>query len=227
LASAKSWRTHDEPSHFLDRFFVLAWIIHLVTSLNYWGVGILMAVENVVLPIPSELIMPLAGFETVSGRLSLLGVITAGTIGSVLGGLPLYYAGYALGEQRLEKWVERYSKWGLLRGRDIARANARFSGKSFLEVALGQLLPGVRGVISIPAGVARMNVGLFLLANFIGTVVWCTVLAVAGRLLGAGFPKIQQFLGPTGWVILGLLVIALAFWLIRRRRKRSPANELV
>ena len=184
-----------------------------------------MALENVVLPIPSELIMPLAGFETVSGRLSLLGVITAGTIGSVLGGLPLYYAGYALGEERLEKWVERYSKWGLLRGRDIARANARFSGKSFLEVALGQLLPGVRGVISIPAGVARMNVGLFLLANFIGTVVWCTVLAVAGRLLGTGFPKIHKFLGPTGWTILGLLVLALAFWLIRRRRKRTRVNE--
>jgi LPXTG-motif cell wall-anchored protein len=199
---------------------VLNWIIHLVTSLNYWGVGILMAIENVVLPIPSELIMPLAGFETVSGRLSLLGVIAAGTIGSVLGGLPLYYAGYALGEQRLEKWVERHSKWGLLRGRDIARANARFSGKSFLEVALGQLLPGVRGVISIPAGVARMNVGLFLLANLLGTLVWCTVLAVAGRLLGASFPIIHKFLGPTGWAILGLSVLAFAFWLLRRRRKR-------
>jgi LPXTG-motif cell wall-anchored protein len=203
---------------------VLNWIIHLVTSLNYWGVAFLMALENVVLPIPSELIMPLAGFETVSGRLSLLGVIASGTVGSVLGGLPLYYVGYALGEDRIEKWVERYSKWGLLRGRDIARATDRFSGKTFLEVTIGQLLPGVRGVISIPAGVARMNVWLFLLANFIGTVVWCTVLAVAGRLLGAGFPKIQQFLGPTGWAILGLLILALAVWLIRRRRKQSKAS---
>jgi LPXTG-motif cell wall-anchored protein len=184
-----------------------------------------MALENVVLPIPSELIMPLAGFETVRGPMSLLGVITAGTIGSVLGGLPLYYAGYALGEERLEKWVERHSRWGLLRGRDIKRANDRFSGKSFLEVAIGQLLPGVRGVISIPAGVARMNVGLFLLANFIGTVVWCTALAVAGRLLGASFPKIHQFLGPTGWAILGLLVLGLAFWVIRRKRKQSRIKE--
>ena len=198
---------------------MLNWIIHLVNSLDYWGVGILMAVENVVLPIPSELIMPLAGFETASGRLSLLGVITAGTIGSVLGGLPLYYAGYALGEERLEKWVERYRRWGLLRGRDIERANDRFSGKSFLEVTIGQLLPGVRGVISIPAGVARMNVGLFLLANFIGTVVWCTALAVAGRLLGANFAKIHKFLGPTGWAILGLLVLTLAIWLVRRKKK--------
>lgn len=205
---------------------MLNWIFHLVTSLNYWGVAILMAVENVVLPIPSELIMPLAGFETVNGRLSLLGVITAGTIGSVLGALPLYYAGYALGEDRLEKWIERYGKWALLRGRDIERATKRFSGNSFLEVAIGQLVPGVRGVISIPAGVAQMNVGLFLLANFLGTVVWCTVLAVAGRLLGANFTKIHKFLGPTGWVLLGLLILALAFWLVRRKRKRSaPPNS--
>jgi len=204
---------------------VLNWIIHLVTSLNYWGVAFLMALENVVLPIPSELIMPLAGFETVSGPMSLLGVIVAGTIGSVLGGLPLYYAGYALGEDRIERWVERYSKWGLLRGQDIKRATHRFAGKTFLEVTLGQLLPGVRGVISIPAGVARMNVWLFLLANFIGTVVWCTVLAFAGRVLGANFPKIQQFLGPAGWAILGLLALALAVWLIRRRRRRARVNE--
>ncbi|MBA3726965.1 MAG: DedA family protein [Armatimonadetes bacterium] len=204
---------------------MLNWIFHLVTSLNYWGVAILMAIENVVLPIPSELIMPLAGFETVSGRLSLLGVITAGTIGSVIGALPLYCAGYALGEDRLEKWVERYGKWALLRGRDIERATDRFSGNSFLEVAIGQLLPGIRGVISIPAGVARMNIGLFLLANFIGTVVWCTVLAVAGRLFGANFTKIHKFLGPVGWGILALLILALAFWLIRRKRKRSaPAR---
>lgn len=205
---------------------MLNWTSHLVNSLNYWGVAFLMALENVVLPIPSELIMPLAGFETVSGRLSLLGVIVAGTIGSVLGGLPLYCAGYALGEDRIEKWVETRSRWVLLSGRDIERANHRFAGKSFLEVAIGQLLPGVRGVISIPASVARMNVGLFLLANFIGTIVWCTALAVAGRLLGANFARIHKFLGPTGWAILGLLVLALEFWLIRERRKRSSPTSL-
>ena len=180
-----------------------------------------MAVENVVLPIPSELIMPFAGFRTARGQMTLIGVIIAGTLGSVLGGLPLYYAGYALGEERLRKLIERYGKWVLLRGRDLDRAAGRFSGNSFLDVTLGQLLPGVRGLISIPAGVARMNVGLFLLANFTGTLVWCAVLAVAGRLLGRNFTRIYAFLGPTGWAILALLAGALAFWLIRRRRRRS------
>jgi membrane protein DedA with SNARE-associated domain len=204
---------------------MLRWISHLVNSLNYWGVGILMAVENIVLPIPSELIMPLAGYRAASDQMTLLGVILAGTTGSVLGALPLYYAGYALGEDRLKKWIERYGRWVLLRPRDVDRASDRFSGKSFRDVTLGQLLPGVRGLISIPAGVARMNVGLFLLANFIGTLVWCTVLAVAGRLLGRNFTKIHKFLGPTGWIILGLLAVALAWWLIRRKRRSGAGRS--
>jgi membrane protein DedA with SNARE-associated domain len=206
---------------------MLHWIAHLVNSLSYWGVAILMAVENVVLPIPSELIMPLAGFKTARDQMTLLGVIAAGTAGSVLGGLPLYYAGYALGEDRLRRWIQRYGKWVLMRGKDLDRAAERFSGNSFLEVTIGQLLPGIRGLISIPAGVARMNVGLFLLANLIGTLVWCTVLAVAGRLLGRNFTKIHEFLGPTGWAILALLVVALAYWLIRRKVKstRGPGSS--
>jgi membrane protein DedA with SNARE-associated domain len=200
---------------------MLHWITHLVNSLNYWGVAILMAVENIVLPIPSELIMPLAGFKTARDQMTLFGVIAAGTAGSVIGGLPLYYAGYALGEDRLRKWIARYGKWVLLRPGDLDRASDRFSGNSFVDVTVGQLLPGIRGLISIPAGVARMNVGLFLLANLIGTLVWCTVLAVAGRLLGRNFAKIHQFLGPTGWAVLGVLAAALAYWLIRRKRRSS------
>jgi membrane protein DedA with SNARE-associated domain len=200
---------------------MLIWIRHLVNSLSYFGVAILMAVENIVLPIPSELIMPFAGFKTVRGPMTLLGVIVAGTVGSVLGGLPLYYAGYALGEDRPREWIQRYGKWVLLRGKDLDRASARFSGNSFMGVALGQLVPGVRGLISIPAGVSGMNVWLFLLANLIGTLLWCTVLAVAGRLLGRNFTEIHTFLGPLGWAILGILVVAPGFWLIRRKRKRS------
>jgi membrane protein DedA with SNARE-associated domain len=200
---------------------MLTWIAHLVGALNYWGVAILMAIENVILPLPSELIMPLAGFLTANGKMTLTGVIIAGTIGSVLGALPLYYAGRALGEERPERWLERYGRWTLIRGKDLERATARFSGHSFVDVIIAQLLPGVRGLISIPAGVARMNVGLFLLANLIGTLFWCAALAVAGRILGANFTRIHQFLGPVGWTILGVLVAGLGVWAIARKRKRS------
>jgi membrane protein DedA with SNARE-associated domain len=200
---------------------MLPWIAHLVGALNYWGVAILMAIENVFLPLPSELIMPLAGFLTANGKMTLTGVIVAGTIGSVLGALPLYYAGRALGEERPERWLERYGRWTLIRGKDLERATARFSGHSFVDVTIAQLLPGVRGLISIPAGVARMNVGLFLLANLIGTLFWCAALAVAGRILGSNFTRIHQFLGPVGWTILGALIAGLGVWAIVRKRKRS------
>ena len=199
---------------------MLPWIAHLVGALSYWGVAILMAIENVFLPLPSELIMPLAGFLTANGSMTLTGVIIAGTIGSVLGALPLYYAGRALGEERPERWVERYGRWTLLRGKDVERASARFSGHSFVDVIIAQMLPGVRGLISIPAGVARMNVGLFLLANLIGTLIWCAVLAVAGRILGANFTKIHKFLGPVGWTILGVLIAAIGVWAVVRKRKK-------
>ena len=200
---------------------MLAWISHLVGALSYWGVAILMAIENVFLPLPSELIMPLAGFLTANGGMTLTGVIIAGTTGSVLGALPLYYAGRALGEERPEKWIERYSRWTRIRRKDLERATARFSGHSFVDVMIAQLLPGVRGLISIPAGVARMNVGLFLLANLIGTLVWCAALAVAGSVLGANFTKIHRFLGPVGWTILGALVAALVAWAVMRKKKRA------
>jgi membrane protein DedA with SNARE-associated domain len=204
---------------------MLHWISYLVGALNYWGVAILMAIENIFLPLPSELIMPLAGFETANGRLSLSGVILAGTVGSVLGALPLYFAGRALGEERPEKWVERYGRWTLLRAKDVERATARFSGNSFVDVIVAQMVPGVRGLISIPAGVARMNIGLFLLANFIGTLVWCGALAVAGRILGANFTRIHQFLGPVGWTILGILIAALGAWAFARRKRRARGRR--
>jgi membrane protein DedA with SNARE-associated domain len=204
---------------------MLHWISYLVGALNYWGVAILMAIENIFLPLPSELIMPLAGFETANSRLSLSGVILAGTIGSVVGALPLYVAGRALGEDRPEKWVERYGRWTLLRAKDIERTTARFSGNSFVDVIIAQMVPGVRGLISIPAGVARMNIALFLLANFIGTLVWCTVLAVAGRILGANFTRIHQFLGPVGWTILGVLVAGLGVWAFARKKKRARGQR--
>ncbi|MFN2635725.1 MAG: DedA family protein [Gemmatimonadaceae bacterium] len=202
---------------------MLHWIAHLVSSLNYWGVAILMAIENIVLPIPSELIMPLAGFRTAGGNMTLLGVTIAGTIGSVAGSLPLYYAGHALGENRLRKWVGQHGRWFLLRESDLDRAARRFKGNNFVAVIVAQLLPGARGLISLPAGMARMNIALFLLANFIGTLVWCGVLAVAGRLLGANFARIHKFLGPIGWMILGLIVIGALTWVVLKRRKEIAA----
>lgn len=199
---------------------MLHWIARLVGSMNYRGVALLMAIENVVLPLPSELIMPLAGFQTATGRMTLLGVTVFGTIGSVLGALPLFYAGRLLGEDRVKHWIDRHGRWLLLRRRDLERARGRFEGNHFAAVTLAQLLPGVRGLISIPAGIAHMNVFVFLLANLIGTLVWCAALAVGGRLLGAHFTEIHKVLGPIGLILIGMLVAAGGAWVLRRRSRR-------
>src|ERR687886_2891869 len=135
----------------------------LVRSLDYWGVGLLMAIENVVLPMPSEVIMTLGGFQSSRGRMTLWGVILVGTIGSVAGALPMYWAARALGEERVTRWVEKHGKWMLLRRRELTRAHDRFQRHGGMGVFFSQLLPGIRGLISLPAGVAGVKAGPVLL----------------------------------------------------------------
>ena len=199
---------------------MLRWIVNLVGSLGYWGVAVLMAVENVVLPLPSELIMPLAGFLSARGRMTLWGAILAGTVGSVVGALPLYALARAVGEKRLTGWVDAHGKWLLLRGKDLKKAHDRFEQRGGMAVFFSQLLPGVRGLISLPAGFAKMNVALFALANFLGTVIWCAALAWAGHVLGVHYDLVHRYVGPVTWVVLAGLVVGGIAWALRRRRRR-------
>lgn len=195
------------------------WIVDLIGSLGLAGVCLLMAIENVVLPIPSELIMPLAGFAAARGHYSLLLAILFGTVGSVVGALPVYGAARWLGEERVKQWLQRHGRWLMLRRRDFDKPTRWFHEHGGLAVGLGQLVPGVRGLISLPAGYAHMNVARFIFWNFVGTAVWCTVLAVAGFYLGRHFDAIHKYLGPVSWVVLGALVIAAVAWIIRRRQR--------
>jgi membrane protein DedA with SNARE-associated domain len=197
---------------------MLHWTVHLVDSLSYVGVLLLMALENVVLLLPSEVIMPLAGFVASRGQMTLWGAILAGAAGSAVGALPVYALARVVGEERLTHWVEQHGKWLLLRGRDLERATARFERHGKLAVVVSQLLPGVRGLIALPAGFARMNVWLFAVANFAGTVVWCAALAGGGYALGANWRRIHEYMGPVGWALLGLAIIAGVIWVVRRRK---------
>jgi membrane protein DedA with SNARE-associated domain len=202
---------------------MIKWIVGLVTSMGIYGVALLMAIENVILPLPSELIMPLAGFAASRGRMSLAGVIIAGTIGSVIGALPLYYLARTAGEEKMKHWVTKHGRWLLLRPQDLDKPKRWFGKHGSLAVIVGQIIPGVRGLISLPAGYAKMNVFAFLLYNFIGTIVWCGVLAYVGQQLGAHFKVVHKYLGPIGWVVLtGLLVWGgIVIWKRRKRKKRE------
>src|SRR4051812_47166591 len=155
---------------------MIKWIVGLVTSMGIYGVALLMAIENVVLPLPSELIMPLGGFAASRGQMSLAGVIIAGTLGSVIGALPLFYLARTAGEEKVKHWVTKHGRWLMLRPADLDKPKRWFAKHGSLAVIIGQIIPGVRGLISLPAGYAKMNVFAFMLYNLIGTAVWCAVL---------------------------------------------------
>lgn len=200
---------------------MIEWIAHWVAAGGYWGVGLLMAIENVFLPLPSELIMPLAGFASARGHLKLGGVILAGTLGGALGSLPLYIPARIYGSDRVADWIGRHGKWLLMRKRDVDKAHKRFERSGgFWAVFISQLLPGIRGLISLPAGFAEMNVVLFLIANFAGTAIWCTVLAYLGMFLGTNYSKVNKYVGPAGWMLLAVAVTGVGVWLWRRKGRK-------
>jgi membrane protein DedA with SNARE-associated domain len=197
---------------------MVQWIENLMTSLGYLGIVLLMFVENVFPPIPSELIMPLAGFTASRGDLNLALVILAGTVGSVLGALPLYFLGRLVGEERLVAWADRYGKWLTVRGKEIRKADDWFDRHGHKTVLFGRLVPGVRSLLSIPAGLSEMPMPKFLLYTSIGTALWSTLLAVLGFTLGENYDTVEKYVGPIGYAALGLLGGAFLIWIVRRRR---------
>src|SRR5688572_27302821 len=134
-----------------------SWVIGFISATGYWGILLLMFVENIFPPIPSEVIMPLAGYMVAHGSLTFLGATAAGMGGSVLGALPLYFAGRKLDKGRVKRYADRHGRWLTVSGDDIDRASRWFDRHGGAAVLLCRLIPGVRSLISIPAGISGMN----------------------------------------------------------------------
>lgn len=181
--------------------------MNLITSTGYFGIVVLMFVENVFPPIPSEYIMPLAGFMVAEDKLSLIGIIIAGTLGSVLGALALYYCGRKVGAERLKRFADRGGRWLAVTSDDIERADRWFDRHGASAVLLCRLVPGVRSLISIPAGINRMNPVSFLFFTTIGSSIWTSVLASAGYFLGSNFHAVEEYFDPFSLVIFGVIII--------------------
>ncbi len=196
------------------------WIQQTMTTLGYPGVALLMFLENVFPPIPSELIMPFAGFSAARGELSFVGVVIAGAVGSLLGQLPLYYLGRWAHEDRLVAWADRYGKWLALSGNDIRKADDWFDKHGNKAVFLARLVPGIRSLISIPAGMSEMPLSTFWLYSALGTTLWVLLLTALGGVLGQNYTLIDTYLGPVSLVVLGGLLVAAIVWILRRRARR-------
>ena len=199
------------------------WIMDVMVTLGYPGIALLMFIENVFPPIPSELIMPLAGFLAAEGELSIVGVIIAGTIGSVVGALPLYWIGMKLGKRRLSQWAERHGRWVTISPEDIDNADNWFGRHGRKAVFLGRLVPGIRSLIAIPAGLHHMPMVPFLIYTTIGSSLWTAALAAAGYLLGAEFREVEQYLDPVSAVVFGGILLWYIARVVRQGKRRRSS----
>lgn len=187
---------------------ISAWILLMMDKLGPAGITAFMFLENVFPPIPSELIMPAAGFAASKGTMGLPTVIIAGTLGSVLGALPLYYLGTIFDEKRLLLLTEKYGKYILVKPSDIISAQHWFGKYGYWVIFFGRMVPAIRSLISIPAGMNRMPMLPFLLLTAIGSAIWTTLLAYAGYVLGANYHQVEQFIAPISkLVVISVLII--------------------
>lgn len=191
-----------------------------VGALGYFGLVLLMFAENLFPPIPSELIMPLAGYLSSQGEFSLIGIVAAGTIGSVLGALPFYFVARWFGHDRLAAFIDRHGHWLALSQRDLVRADRIFKRHGIWIILFGRLIPGVRSLISLPAGVYAMPIGRFLPLTAAGSALWSAFLATAGYQLAGRFRLLETYMGPLSKLIVGVLVLAWLFHVVRHYWQR-------
>ena len=203
---------------------MVEWITNTMNSLGYWGIGLLMLLENLFPPIPSELIMPLAGFTVAQGKMQFIPAVAAGVLGTMVGTLPWYYLG-SLGEQRLKRLVDRYGKWFALSSKDIDKANVWFNKHGAKAVFFCRLVPGLRTVISLPAGVSNLPLGLFLVYSTLGTLIWTCFLTGLGYFLGSNYYLVDDYLGPVSKVVFFVLLAGFAVWVFKRKKLRPTRRR--
>jgi membrane protein DedA with SNARE-associated domain len=191
------------------------WITGVIERLGYFGVATLTFLENLFPPIPSELVIPLAGFVAAQGDLRLAIVIVMGSVGSLAGATVWYVIGRRVGEGRLRAWVGRYGKWLTLSEDDVDRAQRWFRRHGAAVVFFGRLVPGVRTFVSLPAGFSSMPLAPFLLYSALGTALWTTALAYAGVALQANFTLVGDYLDIATNAVLAAIAVMLARRYIR------------
>jgi membrane protein DedA with SNARE-associated domain len=215
------------------------WVQDVINQFGYFGVALLVVIENVFPPIPSEIVLPFAGFvarqgasavsATADGAQSdttVIGMMIAATIGSVVGALILYFISAAIGPERLRGFVDRFGKWFGVKSADLARAEEWFDRRSVAAVLVGRCVPLIRSIVSIPAGFRRMKLTSFVVLTAIGSAVWNIALIGAGAVLGDQWERVGEFVG----IFQLLVIVAILFLLVRfvtsRLNSRRRQNGL-
>jgi len=200
----------------------------LVEQWGYVGIFSAMVLENVIPPIPSELIMPLAGFYVGQGKLNFVLVVLAGLLGTVVGALPWYGVGRLVNEQRLERWLSRHGRWLGVSSDELAHSRHWFQRHGAAVVFWGRLIPAIRTLISVPAGIEMMPFGPFLFWTTAGSLIWNLALTAAGWALGSNWNRVLGFIKPVEGLVNKLLllaILAVVGWLgLRVWRRRRDAS---
>lgn len=209
---------------------VAGWAVDLMEKLGGIGAGLAIALENLFPPLPSEVILPLAGFTASQGNMSLASALIWTTLGSVVGALVLYYLGVALGRDRLRLIVD---KLPLVKLSDVDKAEAWFAKHGTKAVFFGRMIPIFRSLISIPAGIEKMNPAKFLGLTLAGSAIWNSIFVLAGFYLGENWHLVENYAGIFQWIVIVVVILLLAWWVINRvrsirtRRRADGRHEIV
>lgn len=188
-----------------------AWVMDTISSLGYWGIVFTMGIESACMPLPSEIIMPFAGYLAYTGRFSLFWVSVAGAFGCVLGSVASYWAGVWGGRP----FIEKFGKYVLLSKKDLDMAERWFKKYGDWAIFFSRLMPIIRTFISLPAGIARMNFPRFVIYTFLGSLPWCFVLAYIGLVLGENWQIIKTYFRGADVIIAVIIVLAIALFIYR------------
>ena len=194
------------------------WIIRLIDQTGYLGVGFLMFLETVFPPIPSEVIMPVAGLAAARGKMDIFGVIASGTLGAMLGNYFWYLVARVIGIERFRPFIEKYGRWLTFDWAEIERAEKLFGRQGWAIVFFGRMLPTLRSLISIPAGLLHMRLSTFVIWSTIGTTGWTDLLGFSGWALGKRFGSVGTVVGPLSTAVLVVIAIGYVWRLIRWKR---------
>ncbi|HSM82270.1 MAG TPA: DedA family protein [Nodosilinea sp.] len=201
---------------------MLTWITDWLESFGYAGIFALMVLEHLFPPIPSEVIMPFAGFlSSRQPQLSLPLVIVSGSLGSLVGTLAWYVLGQLVSLEQVMAWTDRHGHWLAFQPKDIQKALTFFQeGSGHWAVGLGRIIPGIRTYVSLPAGLSHMPLLSYLTFSALGTVFWTGALAIAGYLLGEQFDRVSQVIAPISKGVLISLVLLIFMWVVHRYSHR-------
>lgn len=197
---------------------MIEWITQTVGEAGPVGVFLLMFLENLFPPIPSEFIMPLAGFAAAEGQMSIVAAILAGTLGSLVGNGLWYELAHAIGSRRIRPLVARYGRWFGVSAEDMDKAEATLRRHGPVALFFGRMLPAIRTLISIPAGLAHIRRPVFYLWTLVGSLIWVSLLAGAGYLLREQYKQVEAAIEPLGYVVLAGVIGAYLWHLWRSRR---------